>query len=504
MLTTNNSRITEIHKWLGLIFGCIMMLVAGNLIYGFSVISSEVKTLMGYDQFQSNFVGVMGNLGSALGILAGLFQDYFGPKKTCFVSCIATSTGYVLAYLSFKHIIPSTYWLVSVYLVIVAIGASASSAAVLSTNIINFDVKHRGKLVGLLTSIFALSGVFFSLFYRYVFRQDLFTYLLFVTITSGATPTLGILFLKQDESRIVKNKPEEEDKFHDPFDDFLKQEAEEEIMYLFPNQKTKKINSENVDEQPVVDATPGTEAGEVFDEPQKKIEYNYSPLQMIVSLDFWLLSNSIIIGIGSAFMILNNISSISKSYGGADGDQVWLIVAYLIGSCFGRVPSGLIGDYLKNYVSRATLLNYSVLLMGITQFAFSIANLAFFYPVIILTGIAHGAIHSIMSVFLLERFGTKFYGANSALANMGAALGNYLIGVLLASSVYKSHVNVGNNCRGAKCYQTTFVVAGGLCIFSFTLGFFLMYRNRKLSIQSKKPFSLSAGYLVGVSTSASS
>ncbi|KAL0482082.1 hypothetical protein AKO1_015543 [Acrasis kona] len=462
-----------------------MMLVAGSQSYGFSIITNDIKVLMEYDQYEINFLGSMGSVGAAFGILPSLFHDYFGPKLTCVVASILITLGYTLTYLSLTKVIYSTYILISIYFIIVGIGASAVQTAMMSTNVKNFEQSSRGKIIGLLTSLFVLSGCFFSFAYKVIFNHKVLPFFLFITIITSSLPLTGAIFLN------VIKKPECKPHIiiREGTDDCP--DTDDEILHLFPKNKDKDCQS-NVQQ-------PDQVAEDVAPDPM--IEHDYNPIQMVITLDFWMLIVTIVAGIGGAQLILTNLSSIVLSYGGQDGLQVYLLVAYALASCFGRIPIGFIADGYPNYISRATLLNISILLMGIAMILMSVLPIAFIFPLIILVGFSHGGIHIMMSSLVCEKYGTKFYGVNMSLFNLAAATSSYLIGTLLASKVYQSSVKGSSKqCHGMKCYQLTFIITASICLLSFILGFVLMYRNRGLR-NCKKPTDIGINHFVGMSVS---
>jgi MFS family permease len=174
------------------------------------------------------------------------------------------------------------------------------------------------------------------------------------------------------------------------------------------------------------------------------------------------------------------LASIVVSYGAEDGYQVPMVIIYAVSSCFGRIVFGILSDRYALRVSRATFINTGVLLMGLCQFGFSVATLPYFYPLIVLLGVSYGCIMAVMSAFMSDRFGNKFYGINLSFASISSAAGSYLIGTLLAAHIYEQHIHgTGHLCVGRPCYSMTFLITTGLCMFSFVLGVLLMYRNRK-------------------------
>jgi MFS family permease len=301
------------NRWLGLAAACLMMTMGGTL-YGFAAVSHNLKILMDYSQYEINFVGTMGTVGSLLGIFPGIFYDYFGARPTCIIASILVFTGYFLTYLSLQHTIYSTYWLLGIYFVLVGLGASAGYTAALSTNIKNFNRKHRGKIVGILTSLFAISSAMYSTIYKYAFKQNLLPYLLFLAIASGSVPAIGFIFLNVVERKKKITVEDDEFTFTNtaPRTSFEGTDAEgavqdaaedeEEKLYLFANSPSR-VSGQSIK------TDYDSEISELLKEGVKQSEppviHEYNPLQLLISLDFWLLFVALFSGFGSALMITN-------------------------------------------------------------------------------------------------------------------------------------------------------------------------------------------------------
>jgi MFS family permease len=246
----------------------------------------------------------MAAVGSALGIFPGLFYDYFGARLTCLVAATFAFTGYFLTYLSLKHTIFTTYWLVGIYFTIIGIGASAGYTAALSTNVKNYNRKHRGKIVGVLTSLFALSSALFSLIYKYVYQQKLIDYLLFLSIAAGAVPLVGFVFLNTVERR--KKVVVDSDEYS--YDKKLSDEGtevyeEDENLYLFAQNSNNRMSNQ------LIKTDYDSEISELLNEGVKQsappLRNEYNPIQMLTSIDFWLLFIGLFSSFGSGLMIMN-------------------------------------------------------------------------------------------------------------------------------------------------------------------------------------------------------
>lgn len=70
----------------------VFMTLAGN-VYGFGLISDELKSRLNLSQTQLDTVATMGNIGAYMTIIPGLFNNRYGPQKSIWLGM------YVLCYL---------------------------------------------------------------------------------------------------------------------------------------------------------------------------------------------------------------------------------------------------------------------------------------------------------------------------------------------------------------------------------------------------------------------
>jgi MFS family permease len=149
-------------------------------------------------------------------------------------------------------------------------------------------------------------------------------------------------------------------------------------------------------------------------------------------------------------------------------------------SSLGRAFFGALSDKFSYYVSRTSFLNFCVFLTMISNFCMAFAPLYLFYGIIPVFALSYGGLYSLGPAFISERFGPKYFAINFALSNTGAVAGNYLISVLLVSTVYQSHIHYGKTCHGYDCFRLTFFFTTALCLISFLLGLLLMKRTTRM------------------------
>ena len=150
---------------------------------------------MNYEQYQINFVGTMGNLGASAGFVPSIFHDIFGARPTQLLCGLFLFSGWFLVYLSITKTIQSTYLSIAFYFFLLGQGCSGAFTTSVSTNIKNFTISHRGKVVGSHAACLGLSGAMFTAIYKIVFRQKFHPYLLFLAIFCGSVPfVIGTAF----------------------------------------------------------------------------------------------------------------------------------------------------------------------------------------------------------------------------------------------------------------------------------------------------------------------
>lgn len=242
----------------------------------------SIKDKLHFTQYEINLIGTLTNLGTYLGAGPALFQDYFGPRPTCLLASILMFTGCFLAYCGISRFFYCPYWLLGLFFCIMGNGSSGSYTTSLSSNIKNFTAEHRGKVVGILAAVFGISSAFYSSIYRYIFKGDLEHFMLFTAISTGGVPLIGFIFMN-----VVKKKPEE------------LTEVKEDTKFI------------EVMEAPVGSYT-NEEINIALNSAEAKMEAimgqqkDYTPFQMVLTIDFWLFAMSLFAGIGSGLVVINS------------------------------------------------------------------------------------------------------------------------------------------------------------------------------------------------------
>ncbi|KAK4419846.1 protein NUCLEAR FUSION defective [Sesamum alatum] len=203
---------------------------------------------------------------------------------------------------------------------------------------------------------------------------------------------------------------------------------------------------------------------------------------MVRRVEFWLYFFVYLFGATLGLVYLNNLGQIAESRGcSGTSSLVSLSSAF---SFFGRLLPSLL-DYFfpKNnrVCSRAGAMGATMAPMCGAFFLLLNMHDVSLYASTAVIGICTGAITSISVSTTIELFGTKNFGVNHNVLVSNIPIGSFLFGDF-AALLYNRGRNVSGegNCIGEKCYQTTFIIWGCLCVLGTLLAFILHARTKKL------------------------
>lgn len=450
-------------------FGLFMCSVSG-VSYMFGVISPSLKDSMDYSQTEINMVGTMANIGGNLGLIGSLFYNYFGTRPSCILAGLLIFSGYFLIYCSAMKWIWGNYILMGLFFMTMQNGTSTSYTTALSTNIMNFSQRSRGLVVGTMAACIAISSALFTGIYSFIFKKNLNPFLLFMAICAGSVPLVATIFMN------VINDPKEQ------------QVKSDESLVI--NQDNADMDLESLTIVENLSPTYGTEdlskqkanlIKNASKSTHEQIFQEVHTIHMLLTLDFWLLFIVFFSGVGSTYVIINNLGAIVLSLGAQDGAQNALVILFSLFNFAGRIITGILSDLLARHVNRITFLNTAVLCIGLVHYGFSFASIPMMYPLIIFLGLVYGALYSMIPAFLSDRFGQKYFSINFSVACLAPSCGSYLLATLLAGAIYDlNSKGSSKRCFGRRCYQMTYLICTAICIFAFIIGLFLMYRSRRM------------------------
>ncbi|EGG14083.1 hypothetical protein DFA_11846 [Cavenderia fasciculata] len=464
-------------RYVSLIWGSLVILISGTL-YGFSVVSNEVKHKLGYSQTEINQAISLGDVGIYVGVTVGYLYDRTGPFYTCLIATGFYLLGYFGCYGVVQGALPSHPLLLSFFLFIVGQGSHASFTAAVVSNVYNFPLRHHGKISGLLVGFFAISSGIFSGIYKGTFKkhQDVDGYFMFLALLLASVSLVGAFLVRKIGTKQIEQSIQETS----PTSSYellrrskLIQSSSQSNLGLGTTTTTTTTTATEMDQQPSSLEEDGIKLGPNYLDGKRDI----SGLELFKTLEFWLFVTIYFFGAGTSLMLLNNIGSIALSLGYKESIQSDLVIVFACSNLVGRLSFGLLSDLLSKRVSRFWFLVLSSLILTITHFVFAFAKQVF-VVVTILTGVGYGGLVSMMVSLATIRFGSRRFGLNFGLMALASAAGSLAFGYI-SGALYDSMADSQHQCYGIKCFRSSFLISVAFNGASIFVGLFLIYITKR-------------------------
>ncbi|CAM6013843.1 unnamed protein product [Sphagnum balticum] len=245
---------------------------------------------------------------------------------------------------------------------------------------------------------------------------------------------------------------------------------------------------------------------------------DHTLLDALQTIDFWLLFFTFLCGVGTGITAINNLGQIGQAQGYSD---VSLFISFIsIWGFFGRIGAGAISEYYvrKAAVPRPVWMVLSQLLMLVGYILFATAAPGSLYVGSIVVGICYGVQISITVPTASELFGLQHFGLMYNFIILNLPLGSFLFSGLLAGWLYdreasrtpqqghgknwvmmksmgtsskeffssvvsewgSSSAEEPQNCTGAHCFFSVFMIMAGMCAIGVVLNIILILRIRPL------------------------
>ncbi|CAL5018191.1 unnamed protein product [Urochloa decumbens] len=152
-------------RWF-MLYGSFLIMSAAGATSIFAVYSKDIKARLGYTQEQLNTVGFFMDLGSNVGIHAGLIAEVTPPWVILSIGAIMNLGGYLMLYLSVagRFVSEAPLWLVCLYIFVGANSQIFAHTGALVNSVRSFP-GSRGAILGLLKGWIGLSAAIFSQLY---------------------------------------------------------------------------------------------------------------------------------------------------------------------------------------------------------------------------------------------------------------------------------------------------------------------------------------------------
>ncbi|EQC42207.1 hypothetical protein SDRG_01045, partial [Saprolegnia diclina VS20] len=410
-MIARTTEVNAVRRALSVVAGVIIYASLGSS-YSISAWNGQLKETLNMTQTEIAFVSSCYSFGMYNTIWAGFFHDRFGTRLSMLVALALLTLCYALAsYLAARPHLPKWY----IALCFGGVGQAGGFAIVagLAANEGIYGNHHRGAIVGLLLAAYSAGGAIFALIYHSGYDHNVPGFFGFMSLEHGLMGLLGLVLLVPPPRRTPPK--------------------DESMPLLLPEASTTS---------------------------------DITLLALLQDARFWLLFAPVMIGVGSALFVLNNIAFILQS----DGASIDLVPMYVsifsICNMAGRLSMGVLSDKFGASHSRAWFLSLGVLAMAVTQVLFVVVPTRFFVVPIVAAGLAEGCIFAMFPVVTRELFGPSHIGKNFGLISLANAVGFPLLLGPLASLLYKWAAHGDATCLGASCFTPMFGVSFVLCLLA--------------------------------------
>ncbi|XP_069142687.1 uncharacterized protein [Argopecten irradians] len=346
----------------------------------------------------------------------------------------------------------------------------------LNTNAINFNPKHRGKIIGILNAFFAGSPSVFSALYFHVIGKDnpksvdSFSTLMLVFAVSFVVIDIlciGFLHVFPNEEQLGKIFP-----------DVTEKNSEASGVQAHNNGFTEDSNTTDAV------ATSDNTLKYVTDSTNTIVNAepdDVSMIKILLNVDYqlltWVITSASVAGLVFTIALTQTTSAIGLASHNAD---IVLIIPITNGVISAAV--GIISDYFKQRLPRLGIFVAGNFTFVICQCL--VVGLADEYPVLVIAtvfnGIGQGILWSIAPTVMSEIFSIKNLGRNWGIALLVSSLVGFAAQEAFGA-LYDAGISVPGEvyCYGMSCVRGGHAVTLGITAMSMVLGVILYIRRRR-------------------------
>ncbi|MQM05974.1 hypothetical protein Taro_038793 [Colocasia esculenta] len=528
-------------KWSATAASIWIQCTSGSL-YCFGIYSSLLRSSQGYSQSTLNTVALFKDIGGNAGISSGfLYSSSFrggGPGPVLAVGAALGFLGYFPIWLAVTGAVPRPPVPLMCFLMFIAANASTFfNTADVVTAARNFP-DNRGTVVGIMKGFLGLSGAILIQLYRTSFEGKPSYFLLILAVL----PTLLTLLLMSFVEVHGNTSHGDDRPLLNGFSVIsltvagylmaiilwesvqpLKLPIRVVIFVILllllaspirtvikGNLRDSSLQSEEgllVHERtPLLDgAGSHPEAREKMEHGEARVVYDkmpppnrvfsgahivpkreedYTLLQAMGTVNFWLMFLAMACGMGSGLSTVNNIGQIGHSLGYTSKETSTLVSLWSIWNFLGRFGAGYISDYFlrsRGY-ARPLFMAITLATMSIGHVVISSGMPGALYVGSIFVGLCYGCQWSLAPIITSEIFGLRHMGTIFNMISIASPIGSYILSVKVVGYIYDVKVGPLSDlraCSGDHCFMISFLIMASVSLFGCLLALLLFFRTRK-------------------------
>ncbi|CAH1782172.1 unnamed protein product [Owenia fusiformis] len=495
-----NNRI-EIQRYISLCVGVLGLVFCG-IINGFNIYAVALKQTFNYTQTELEYIAASGIVGSELtSYFAGIAIDRFGPRSTCVAAAVLTCSCFSLMWMTTKFIsfFASRTWIICLMYFMASSGCCFTNMVCMGTISLNFEGKHRGKIVGFASAVYGSSPLIYAAIYQGFFvsghitdeqNQNIADFFILLSICAAIANVLGAGFLKimplepasagHLEMQDLIETNHDEDTSLTPIETNNDKDKLEKGDEDLTNAKNSTSNEKTPILQNDLDSNKNTPTDKIDIKPDTDI----TCFQMVKTLEFHFLLWTVIIIKGIGLTFTANITTIAKS-AHLEKASSTLIIIIPISNTLARFFGGLMPDIFKqklSFIPTSSLLllasfismTVQVLLVFFNQSYIGLACLS------IMSSIPTGLVSVLMVIIILELFGRSDFSQKYGLVLTVAGIAAFPIGKIFGL-IYENNSIAGSRlCYGVDCSRWSYIINAIFALLATLLSAALVRAEHKI------------------------
>uniref|UniRef100_A0A9I9CKD3 Protein NUCLEAR FUSION DEFECTIVE 4-like n=1 Tax=Cucumis melo TaxID=3656 RepID=A0A9I9CKD3_CUCME len=523
-----------VGRWFSLFASFLVMTGAGG-VYLFAYYSRDIKTTLQCDQTTLNRIGFYKDLGSNVGVIAGLLAEVAPTWLVLLIGAAFNFIGYFKIWQAVTgKIVRPTVAFFCFYIMIGANSQNFANTGVLVTCVKNFP-ERRGVMLGLLKGFVGLSGAIMTQLYIAIYGHDTKSLILLIAWFPSIVSLIFVYTIR--EIKFVKHPNEfrvfvqflcvtvllallltalifVQKRVH--FDQSahiaivaailallfvpLLIAIREEVVIWNLNKRTPisnpfiRIGIESSQPKPPIHSPstpqhplqtqPTSCFSNIFNKPERGEDYTV--LQAIFSIDMLIICSTMLIGVGASLTAIDNLGQIGEAQG-YPSETINLFVSLISISNFtGRIFSGFVSEILleKFQFPRPLMLTLILLISSLGHLLVAFPFDDSLYLASIIIGFSMGSQVPLHFAMISEIFGLKHYSTLFNFGQLSCPIGSYILNVMVTGKLYDEVARIGSNpnkshCVGTHCYEQSFLILAGLTFIVAMISLILVQRTRE-------------------------